>query len=91
MKKIQMLAPELKTILGPQVTDYPQGFAWPYTVLVREAWVRFGKDIATEDAVQFTIPGYGVLTFRGRDYTMETTEKYRTTKGYTDTIEGTWG
>lgn len=90
MKKIQLIPPALRDILGIQAEDYPTGFMWPYTVLVREAWTRHRKAVEAE-MVEFTIPGYGVLTFRGRDYTLETTEKYRTAKGYTDIIEGTWG
>lgn len=90
MKKIQLIPPALRDVLGIQAEDYPSGFMWPYTVLVREAWTRHRKAVKAEP-VEFTIPQYGVLTMHGREYKLIPTASYAAQKGYADTIEGTWG
>lgn len=83
MRRVKMLAPDLKT-LGIQVSNYPQGFRWPYQVLVREAKANH------PDATEVTIPGYGVLTFEGHTYMLVLDNDYAREKGYPDTIEGDW-
>lgn len=90
MRKMVLTMPDLKTILKEQADDFPVGFMWPWTVLIREAWTRYGDDLR-KAPIEFTIPQYGVLTFHGREYTFVPSKAYRTTKGYADEISGRWG
>lgn len=83
MKRVKMLAPDLK-ILGVQVSNYPNGYKWPYQVLIREA------KASHPDATEVTIPGYGVLTFEGHRYKLSVETEYAREKGYPETIEGDW-
>lgn len=84
MKKVTMAAPDLK-LMGVQVSNYPQGYKWPWEVLVRECVAQ-----AKGEDVEFTIGGYGVLTIQGRGYIFELNKGYAKDKGYPDTLEGEW-
>ena len=44
-----------------------------------------------EEGAEFTVPGYGVLRTKGREYTFLPTATYRGAKGYPDEIVGVWG
>ena len=84
MKKVTMAAPDLK-LMGVQVSNYPQGYKWPWEVLVRECVAQ-----AKGEDVEFTIGGYGVLTIAGRGYIFELNKGYAKDKGYPDQLEGEW-
>lgn len=88
MKQIMLSLPGLKEVMGVHVVDWPLGFKWPYTVIVREAWTRYRKD--AEAGAMFTVPGYGVLTMTGRDYVFEPEKGYAAEKGYEKRLEGRW-
>lgn len=90
MKKIPLVIPELKNVLGPELSNYPQGFMWPYTVIVREAWWNHRKAIEDTGA-EFTVHKYGVLEMKGREYTFRPSAEYAKTKDYPPEISGVWG
>lgn len=87
MRKVTMQVPSLKETIGPTFENYPTGFMWPYTVLIREVHVKY----PTNEKIVATFPGYGILTKEGRKYSLSFDEKYAKVKGYPETIEGTWG
>lgn len=90
MRRINFPAPDLKAVLGPTVDNYPTGHMWPYTVLIRQAWHDYGKDLK-KAPIEFTIPQYGVLTMHGRRYSLVFDSNYARTKGYPERMEGSWG
>lgn len=90
MKKVTMAVPDRKNILGAQISNYPQGYDWPYDVLVREAWESHRDALLDGGEIEFSFAGYGVLTMRGRAYTFVLTKEYARRKGYADSLEGNW-
>ncbi|MNH44009.1 hypothetical protein D3C79_1060490 [compost metagenome] len=79
-----MPAPDLKS-MGPTLSNYPQGYKWPWEVLVRGC-VHSAKG----EEVEFTIGGYGVLTILENGYIFELNEVYAKDKGYPSRLEGGW-
>lgn len=90
MKTIAMTAPRLTDIADGTALQFPDDFMVPYTVLIREAWVNYEKDIK-KAPTQFNYPGHGVLTMDGRKYRFEFDPKYAARKGYDSVREGVWG
>lgn len=88
MHKIPSLDLDAGRILGPTVFLYPDGYMFPYTVLVREAFVSYRKQF--EQGAEFTIPKYGTLTTKGRKWTLRTTPEYAARKGYDAEMSGVW-
>lgn len=87
MKKVIMQVPNMRDTLKEAIYNYPEGYMWPYTVLIREVHVKY----PTNEKIVATFPGYGILTKEGRKYSLSFDEKYAKVKGYPETIEGTWG
>lgn len=81
-----IITPSLKDIAGPTLSQFPEGHDIPYTVLLREAYMKYGDKGPTE----INIPRYGVLYLDGRNYSFEFDEKYAARKGYEPVKEGTW-
>lgn len=93
MKKLTMLAPNIKDVLEATVNNYPQGYDWDYEVLIRTFWApNHPQALANPTEVyEITFPGYGVLTMQNRAFKLEFTKEYAAKKGYAPTMEGNWG
>lgn len=87
MRKVTMPVPALKEVIGDQADNYPQGFMWPWPVLIREVHVRY----PTSEPVEVTMPGYGVVTKQGREYSIVFDANYARAKDYPVEISGVWG
>lgn len=88
MLEATLIAPELKSFAGRLAENFPDGFKIPYQILVREAWVNHRKKCIRE--CLFTIPGFGTLHMRGRDYVFTPLTEYAKEKGYPAEISGVW-
>lgn len=75
-------------ILGNTALEFPSDFQFPYQVIVRTAYVNYKPKFLAGET--FKIPGYGVLTTKGRWFSLVLDEKYRAAKGYPEKIEGIW-
>lgn len=91
MTSIELHIPRIQDILGERIYEFPNGWDWPYTVLVREAWLQHGEKLAKGAQMNFTVPKYGTLTMQGRSFKLEFDKAYAAKKGYAATMEGTWG
>jgi hypothetical protein len=90
MKTVNMIVPEAKELAQGTFIQFPDDFMVPYTVLIREAWLNYERDIK-KAPTQFNYPGHGVLTMQGRKYRFEFDPKYAARKGYDSVREGVWG
>lgn len=91
MKIRQMTDPRLMDVLGHQAGDFPEGFLLPVNAIIREGYRAEKEAINAGESVEFRFPSYGVLTFRGRNYTFVPNKGYARIKGYADEISGRWG
>lgn len=90
MKKRELTAPPLTTLSG-KLPNYPEGWVWDWSVLVRMGFKAEEEGIKAGGSYEFTIPNYAVLTFHGRAFKLEFTKEYAAKKGYASTMEGNWG
>lgn len=88
MHKVDNLDLNSQRILGNSAFNYPDDYKFPISVLVREAFVSNRNKF--ESGAEFTIPGYGVLTTKGRAWTFRPTREYAGKKGYADEMSGVW-
>lgn len=90
MKRVTMAAPD-KKLLGPQLTDYPEGFMWTWQAILREARGVYENDLDKGTPIEVNVSGYCVLHLDGRKYRFEFDPKYAARKGYDSVREGEWG
>lgn len=79
--------PTLRDAVGVTADDFPEGHDIPYTILLREAYMKYKDKGPTE----IEIPRYGKLNLDGRKYRFEFDPKYAARKGYDSVREGVWG
>lgn len=93
MKTTTIYMPRPAEVMGAAISNYPEGWDWPYTSLIREFWRPNHPEVLghPQETYQITIPKYAVLTMQGRAYKLEFTKEYAAKKGYAETMEGQWG